>query len=261
MINRLLIVIFFTFMSSASFAQLEVVSMNNFDNPINNLENLIISELLGCEVQISNVEYSGSFEAIGEFNYLQNQNFCNGSFGLDRGLIMTTGMVEHALGPNNDGDDGEEWGMQYVDDFTQQYLVDCNVISSSVDLYDASVLEFDITSPYMNSFDFEVIFGSEEYTEWMSPFYADAFCFFVSEIGDDVDPNFTSIPQNIMETGNLLNLSNVPNCIIENKPIGIFNLGSRNGMSKADFDFIFAEMCSCGHEDARVRETNHATNS
>ena len=29
--------------------------------------------------------------------------------------------------------------------------------------------------------------------------------------------------------------------IIEKKPVGIFNLGSHNGMSKANFDFIFAE--------------------
>jgi dTDP-4-dehydrorhamnose reductase len=29
--------------------------------------------------------------------------------------------------------------------------------------------------------------------------------------------------------------------VIENKPVGIFNLGSKNGMSKAEFDFYFAE--------------------
>jgi dTDP-4-dehydrorhamnose reductase len=29
--------------------------------------------------------------------------------------------------------------------------------------------------------------------------------------------------------------------VIDKKPIGIYNLGSRNGMSKADFDFAFAE--------------------
>jgi len=29
--------------------------------------------------------------------------------------------------------------------------------------------------------------------------------------------------------------------VVEKKPVGIFNLGSKNGMSKADFDYIFAE--------------------
>jgi hypothetical protein len=74
---------------------------------------------------------------------------------------------------------------------------------------------------------FDLVFGSEEYVEWMSPFYADVFCFFVSEIDNDIDPNFNSVPQNIMETGNVLNVD--PNqCIdvspIDNKPISVWTI-------------------------------------
>ena len=29
--------------------------------------------------------------------------------------------------------------------------------------------------------------------------------------------------------------------VVQKKPVGIYNLGSYNGMSKADFDFYFAE--------------------
>ena len=36
-------------------------------------------------------------------------------------------------------------------------------------------------------------------------------------------------------------LSEMIYLVIEQRPVGIFNLGSRNGMSKADFDFYFAE--------------------
>ena len=36
-------------------------------------------------------------------------------------------------------------------------------------------------------------------------------------------------------------LSEMIDLVIEQKPVGIFNLGSRNGMSKADFDFEFAK--------------------
>jgi len=36
-------------------------------------------------------------------------------------------------------------------------------------------------------------------------------------------------------------LSEMIHLVIERRPIGIFNLGSRNGMSKADFDFNFAD--------------------
>lgn len=36
-------------------------------------------------------------------------------------------------------------------------------------------------------------------------------------------------------------LGEMINLVIERKPVGVFNLGSRNGMTKADFDFAFAE--------------------
>ena len=36
-------------------------------------------------------------------------------------------------------------------------------------------------------------------------------------------------------------LSNIINDLVNKKPTGVFNLGSRTGLSKADFAFIFAE--------------------
>jgi len=36
-------------------------------------------------------------------------------------------------------------------------------------------------------------------------------------------------------------LSEMIHLVIEKRPVGVFNLGSRNGMSKADCDFEFAE--------------------
>ena len=68
---------------------------------------LIISELFGCNVQISNIQYTGNIDAIGSFTYTSNE-MCSGEFGLDRGVIMTTGIIDYAVGPNNNGDDGEE---------------------------------------------------------------------------------------------------------------------------------------------------------
>ena len=223
MIYRLFLFIFL-FIYSNIHAQLEVSSININDEV---LENLVISELLGCNVQISNIEYTGNTEAFGSFSYTENQDLCTGGFDLTRGLLMTTGMIDHAVGPNDDGDDGEEWNIQYDDINFSNYLLDNEVILSNVDFFDASILEFDITSSTFNTLDFELIFGSEEYVEWMSPFYADAFCFFVSEVDTDIDPNFDQNPQNIMETGDVLNLddfmiNNV--CEIENKPISTWTV-------------------------------------
>lgn len=39
----------------------------------------------------------------------------------------------------------------------------------------------------------------------------------------------------------MVTLSEMIHLVIKQKPVGIFNLGSHNGMSKADFDFNFAE--------------------
>ncbi len=225
MINRLLFFIFCILYVVPVQAQLVV---NNIDiGSASVLEDLIIAELFGCDIQISNIEYSGNMEAIGSFTYTNSPNVCDGEFDMDRGLLMTTGHINHAVGPNNNGDDGEEWSLQYNDDFLQNYLSTSAGIDPSVNLYDASVLEFDIESFDNTSLSFDLVFGSEEYVEWMSPFYADAFCFFVSEIDNDIDPNFNSVPQNIMETGNVLNVD--PNqCInvsaIDNKPISVWTI-------------------------------------
>jgi hypothetical protein len=218
MIDKIFIYIFF-FSISNVMGQLEVNSINETQSA---LENLIVSELFGCNIQISNIEYTGNEEAIGGFTYTSNA-MCSGEFGLDRGLIMTTGMIDYAVGPNNNGDDGEEWNIEYEDTFFHNYLIDHDVITPSVNLFDACVLEFDISSSTFVSSEFEVIFGSEEYTEWMSPFYADAFAFFVTEIDADLDPYFDSNPKNIMETGDILN-SVVYDCDIENKPISAWTI-------------------------------------
>jgi len=223
MIYKIFITLFCISFSN-TMAQLEVNTISQTDN---SLENFLISELFGCNVEINNIEYIGHSEALGSFNYTPN-SICVGDFGLDRGLLMTTGMINYAVGPNNNGDDGEEWNVEYEDPFFHNYLIEHEVITSSVDLFDACVLEFDISSSSSLSIDFEVIFGSEEYIEWMSPFYADAFAFFVTEINGDTDPYFDSNPINIMETGNILNVPSSNNnpfgCEIENKPISAWTI-------------------------------------
>ena len=160
MINKLIINTCFLLISCWAQAQLEVNSLDITDS--NLLEDLIIQELLGCDVVIDNVVYVGNAEAFGTFNYIQNDALCATDFsvlGLNRGLLLTTGSINYAVGPNNDGDDGQEWNVQYEDDLLHQYLVDSEVITPSVNLFDAAVLEFDITSSTVNSLGFEVVFG------------------------------------------------------------------------------------------------------
>lgn len=47
--------------------------------------------------------------------------------------------------------------------------------------------------------------------------------------------------------------------VVEKRPIGVFNLGSHNGMTKADFDFAFAEHLKLPTEFMTRIDTNQAT--
>ena len=76
-------------------AQLQVFSLSDLDILI---EELVTQELLGCNVDISNVQYIGSDNSLGRFTYT---DMCDVYFGIDRGMIMTSGIVSNAMGPNN----------------------------------------------------------------------------------------------------------------------------------------------------------------
>jgi hypothetical protein len=201
---------------SSSLAQLEVTSLSNLDILI---EELVTQELLGCDVDISNVDFIGNTDALGRFTY---SNMCSVDFGLDRGMLMTSGLVENAAGPNNNTSSGYDYNLQYQNQFVVDYLLDHDVIVDGVDLFDASGVEFNLTTNNDIKLFFEMVYGSEEYMEWISPFYNDAFCFFISEINGDIDPNFDLVPKNIMETGYILN--NLNQCDIINKPISAWTI-------------------------------------
>ena len=119
MIYKIFIAVFAISFSNVV-AQLEVNTVSQIDNA---LENLLISELFGCNVEINNIEYIGHPEALGTFTYAPN-SMCSGNFGIDRGVLMTTGMINYAVGPNNNGDDGEEWNVEYEDPFFHNYLIE-----------------------------------------------------------------------------------------------------------------------------------------
>jgi len=53
-------------------------------------------------------------------------------------------------------------------------------------------------------------------------------------------------------------LVNMIELVLQKKPIGIYNLGSHNGMSKADFDFAFAESLNLPTNTMTRIETNQA---
>ena len=134
---------------------------------------LVQNVLLGSGVTVSNISFNGVPVTIGSFNA------SNTNLGIDEGIIMTTGTIlnvpgEGPHGPNNSPDAGK-------DNSAPGYPLLSNLIGN-IATYDAAILEFDFV-PYSDSVKFNYVFGSEEYPEYVSSTFNDAFAFFISGPG------------------------------------------------------------------------------
>lgn len=137
-------------------------------------EQLVRDVLVGSCVTVSNVTFnglSGGFvhEQAGTFNGV------NTDIGIANGIILATGDIDVALGPNNSGSatmGGGNFGFGDPD-LTQL---------SGVTTNDAAILEFDFI-PSGDELTFRYVFGSEEYNEYVCASVNDAFGFFLSGPG------------------------------------------------------------------------------
>ncbi|RIH63036.1 hypothetical protein D1164_21635, partial [Mariniphaga sediminis] len=98
----------------------------------------------------------------------------NSDFPLEEGLLLSTGKISSAEGPNNLASKTDEM----VESARDKDLEDLAGHTS----YDAAILEFDFV-PAGNTMEFRYVFASEEYREWACSQYNDAFGFFLSGPG------------------------------------------------------------------------------
>jgi hypothetical protein len=114
----------------------------------------------------SNVVYTGSSAACASFS---GGNGCG--LPLDNGVILATGNVTNAIGPNN------------LSGASTAFLIagdpDLDNLVGRGSTHDAAVLEFDVVSTNDLTLRFQYIFASEEYPEWIGPFN-DPLAIFVS---------------------------------------------------------------------------------
>jgi len=132
----------------------------------------------GC-LEAYNVTYNGSNQSIGYFN--------QGLPGLDfaTGIVLSTGDVADAPGPNTSGSTGTNTSSG--SDPHLQALVPGYTVN------DATVLEFDFV-PASDVLQFEYVFGSEEYPEFVNSSYNDVFGFFLTGTNPNgTDYNYTNI--------------------------------------------------------------------
>lgn len=144
------------------------LNVNN-NAPYNTPQYLVEDVLVGAGVQTSNWTYTGAPGAIGFFDAFGT------NLGIDSGIIITTGTLLNAVGPNFTGSMG--WNnLQPGDPDLSAY--------SGVNTFDAAILEFDFV-PQSDTLRFNYVFGSEEYPEFVGGGVNDVFAFLLT----GPDPN------------------------------------------------------------------------
>ncbi|WP_321515277.1 choice-of-anchor L domain-containing protein [Marinifilum fragile] len=172
------------------------------------VQNVLIT---GC-LTASNVTYSGD-EALG----LGYFNAGTSDFPLASGIILSTGEVVHAEGPNsNDGISDNIGGVSGDSDV--------NTLTGN-NGRDAQILEFDFV-PAGDVLAFRYVFASEEYPEYTCGNYNDVFAFIISGPGITADAGLSG-----------RNIALIPGTT---NPVTINNVNNR----------------SCGNSTFYVDETN-----
>jgi gliding motility-associated-like protein len=127
---------------------------------------LVQNVLLGSGVTATGITFSGTATQRGSFNGTAS------NIGFASGVLLTTGDVSVAPGPNNSSSAGAG-GTGAV--CTDPQL---NSIATTT-LYDGAILEFDFV-PMADTLKFRYVFASEEYPEFVCSNFNDVFGFFIS---------------------------------------------------------------------------------
>ena len=198
MLRTLIFIFFFT-----SFCLKAQLTTNN-KSPTDLVQNILV----GKGVTVSNVTYTGNLSAIGGFNGSQS------NIGFSEGIILSTGSVFNAIGPNNNS--GATTDYKDVPDAETAGDVDLDNLSTN-NTVDAIVLEFDFI-PQGDTVEFQYIFASEEYEYFEFSVYNDVFAFFISGPGI---------------SGGVQNLAVVPGT---SSPITISNINKSTNSSLYNFN-------------------------
>lgn len=212
--KKLIFLSFLLYVTKTSYSQLSVQQVNTGANSLT----AIVKSLVGQGIKVSNItsnlsSYSNAYGTFAE---------PSGNLGISKGLLMTTGSVEDALGPNNSPSKTQINYTQGDQDLTN--LINAGQSSSS-GTHDACVIEFDITTN-STQITFNYIFASEEYPEYVGSEFNDVFAFFISGPGILGKRNIALIPGTSTPVAiNNVN-SNTNSAYFRNNGNGIFGGGT-----------------------------------
>ncbi|HYV91963.1 MAG TPA: choice-of-anchor L domain-containing protein [Chitinophagales bacterium] len=140
--------------------------------------NALAQSLVGSGVTVFNATLTSFGNAAGKFSQT------NTNLGLDSGVLLTSGDVIYAVGPNVGPSSG-------VDNFGPGDA-DLDNLSGST-THNACILEFDLTVT-SDTLKFNYVFGSDEYNDFVITLYNDIFAFFISGPGYAVPTNIALVP-------------------------------------------------------------------
>ncbi len=194
----------------ASHAQLSVTQQN--------AQSLVQNVLIGSGVTVNNISFTGNPIMIGSFNG------SNSNIGLQSGIIMSTGKIYDAIGPNNSASTGDDLGVN-------GYSLLQNLLGPDAETNDAAVLRFNFTCEG-DKVQFKYVFASEEYPEYVGSKYNDVFGFFIQGPGISGTQNIARIPgtNNVPVTINNVNQSSYSAYFVNN------GNGITGGGSTVQFD-------------------------
>lgn len=131
--------------------------------------------------EVSNASLKGAFEQVGEFSG------GGASINMENGIILSTGNIDNARGPNDASNAETRFGSLNND-------LDLSILSNGSSFQDVAAIEFDFT-PTVSNVSFEYVFASEEYCEYVNTDFNDLFGFFIS--GPGIDGPFSNNGENI----------------------------------------------------------------
>jgi len=140
----------------------------------------VAATVSGPGAAITNVKITGSASAIG--------TFAEGGLGVDSGIILSSGNIADAVGPNDSPGAGAALGSP--GDTQLNAIVNAAGSTNPTSTHDAVILEFDVVTK-TPVFMIHYVFASEEYREYVDKGFNDVFAFFVDGANIATTPGST----------------------------------------------------------------------
>ncbi|MGO2294865.1 MAG: choice-of-anchor L domain-containing protein [Psychroflexus halocasei] len=170
----------FPYNNYSASTQFDVTTPNTGQNKtITSTEDLVKDILVDNDCAIlDNITFSGNTSAASIGYFSRN----NSGFGIDEGIVITTGVAANSPGPHNSTLSDGSWAGDS----------DLENVIPDLTSKDASILEFDFVAA-STTLNFDFVFASEEYGFYQCD-YSDSFAFLLTNLDTGETQNIAIVP-------------------------------------------------------------------